>query len=142
MRLITALAMLMAIASCSTQAKYSDEVMYDMASILKDVSQAIDGELKWGNTEGLSQEEIISNATLTNPNQLPELEVLAQEAKVTNYRLLQEFQGGNAVMLICDGDVALMEDAGCNAEFDKIYWKSPRPNTCSINLDAVALCSN
>lgn len=142
MRLITTLALLMALTSCSTQAKYSDEVMYDMASILKDVSQAVDGELKWGNTEGLSQEEIISSAISTNPNQLPELEVLANEGKVANYRLLQEFQGDNAVMLICDGNVALMEDAGCNAEFDKIYWKSPRSNTCSINLDAAAICSN
>lgn len=142
MRLITTLALLMALTSCSTPAKYSDEVMYDMASILKDVSQAIDGELKWGKTEELSQEEIISSATSTNPNQIPELKVLAQEAKVANYRLLHEFQGDNAVMLICDGNVALMEDAGCNAEFDKIYWKSPRSNTCSINLDAAAICSN
>ncbi|ENM5796551.1 hypothetical protein [Vibrio mimicus] len=142
MKLFTAIAFLLTLTSCATQTKYSDEVMYDMASVLKDVAQAVDGELKFGETTGLSNEEIIVKAMSSNPKLLTRLPELATEGKVAHYRILSEFQGDNAVMLICDGDIALMEDAGCNAAFDKVYWKSPQPNTCNITLNAAAICAN
>lgn len=140
MKLFTVIAFIITLTSCATQAKYSDEVMYDMASILKDVTQAIDGELKFGDTSGLTNEKIIENAMSTNPNLLTRLSDLAIKGKISDYRIVYEYQGDNAVLLICDGDIALMEDVGCNAAFDKVYWNDPQPNTCKITLNASAIC--
>lgn len=142
MRLFTTIAFILTLTSCVTHARYSEEVMYDIASILKDATQAIDGELKFGDTIGLTSEEIIENATSSNSEKLAKLPELAKQANISDYRILSEFQDDNAVMLICDGNIALMEDVGCNAAFDKIYWNSPQPNTCKIKLNAAAICSN
>ncbi|MDO6706949.1 hypothetical protein [Photobacterium sp. 1_MG-2023] len=142
MRLFTTVALFLTVTSCTTQAEYPEEVMYDIASILKDISQAVDGELKYEDTTGLTSEEVINNATASIPDQLAKLPKLAVEGNVSRYRIVSEFQGNNAVMLICDGDVALMEDVGCNTEFDNIYWHAPQPNTCTIRLDAAAICGH
>ncbi|ODS04578.1 hypothetical protein [Vibrio scophthalmi] len=142
MKLLTTIALILTLTSCTTQAKYSDEIMYDIASILKDITQAIDGELKFGDTAGLTSHEIIDNATRSNADKLAKLPKLAKAAEISDYRILSEFQEDNVVMLICDGDIALMEDAGCNAAFDKSYWDTLQPNSCSIKLDAAEICSN
>lgn len=142
MRLFTTIAFILTLTSCATQARYSDEVMYDIASILKDVNQAVDGELKFGDTAGLTSEEIIEIATSSISEKLAKLPELAKDANVVDYRILFEFQEDNAVTMICDGNIALMEDVGCNAAFDKVYWNSPQSNTCEIKLDAAAICSN
>ncbi|KOO04733.1 hypothetical protein [Vibrio nereis] len=142
MRLFTTIALMLMLTACVSQGKYSEEVMYDMASLLKDVTQAVDGELKFGDTTGLTNAEVIENATSSNPEQLVKLPDLAKEGNVSNYRIISEFQGDNAVMLICDGDIALMEDVGCNTAFDSGYWHAPQPNSCQITLDAAKICSN
>ena len=142
MKLIIVITLLLSLTSCATKSQYSEEVMFDMASILKDVAQAVDGELKFGDTAGLTKKEIFENAISANPAQITKLSLLAIDGNISNYRILSEFQGNNAVMLICDGDTALMEDAGCNSEFDKIYWDSPKPYSCQIKLDAAAICTD
>lgn len=142
MRLLTTIAFLLSLTSCTTQARYSEEVMYDIASILKDVTQAVDGEVKFGDITGLTSKEVIEKATSSNSNKLTNLPELAQEANIADYRIILELQKDNAVMMICDGNIALMEDVGCNAAFDKIYWNAPRPNSCKITLDAAEICSN
>lgn len=142
MKLIIVITLLLSLTSCANSSQYSEEVMFDMASILKDVAQAVDGELKFGDTAGQTEKEIFENAISANPAQITKLSQLAIDGNISNYRILSEFQGNNAVMLICDGDIALMEDAGCNSEFDKIYWDSPKPYSCQIKLDAAALCTD
>lgn len=126
------LALLMALTSCSAQAEYSDETMYDLASILKDVAQAVDGEIKFGEINNLADDQIIAKAMSSAPDKL---------AKLNEYQVILEIQGDNAVMLLCDGDVALMEDAGCNTAFDNSYWHQPQHNTCKISLSASSVCT-
>ena len=48
MKLIIVITLLLSLTSCANKSQYSEEVMFDMASILKDVAQAVDGELKFG----------------------------------------------------------------------------------------------
>ncbi|MBD8511368.1 hypothetical protein L6J37_19975 [Photobacterium sp. WH77] len=132
MKLLIKLALLMAITSCSAQAEYSDEAMYDLASILKDVAQAVDGEIKFGEINNLADEQIIANAMSSAPDKL---------AKLNEYQMILDIQGDHAVMLLCDGDVALMEDAGCNAAFDNRYWHQPQHNTCKVSLNASSVCT-
>ena len=88
MRLLTTIAFLLSLTSCTTQARYSEEVMYDIASILKDVTQAVDGEVKFGDITGLTSEEVIEKATSSNSNKLTNLPELAQEANIADYRIL------------------------------------------------------
>ncbi|MEL6114051.1 hypothetical protein P0Y67_02445 [Photobacterium sp. SP02] len=132
MKLLIKLALLMALTSCSAQAEYSDETMYDLASILKDVAQAVDGEIKFGEINNLADDQIIAKAMSSAPDKL---------AKLNEYQVILEIQGDNAVMLLCDGDVALMEDAGCNTAFDNSYWHQPQHNTCKISLSASSVCT-
>ncbi|MEI8593008.1 hypothetical protein [Photobacterium sp. Hal280] len=122
----------MTLTSCSAQAEYSDETMYDLASILKDVAQAVDGEIKFGEINNLADEQIIAKAMSSAPDKL---------AKLSEYQMILDIQGDHAVMLLCDGDVALMEDAGCNAAFDNSYWHQPQHNTCKISLNASSVCT-
>lgn len=142
MKLLTTIMLILSLASCASQARYSEEVMYDIASILKDINQAVDGELKFGYTSGLTNDQIIKNATSSNSDKFTKLPELAMKANISEYRLISELQADNSIMMICDGDVALMEDVGCNAEFDKIYWNYPQPDTCKIKLDAMKICGN
>lgn len=132
MKLLIKLSLLILLTACSAQAEYSDEAMYDLASILKDVAQAVDGEVKFGEIHNLADEQIIANAMSSAPDKL---------AKLSEYQVVLEIQGDNAVMLLCDGDVALMEDAGCNAAFDNGYWHQPKHNTCKISLNASSVCT-
>ena len=140
MKLLITIPLFIMLISCTSKANYPDEVMYDIASILKDVSQSVDGELKFGETTGLTQKKIIDMA-LSN-SQLDEISDLVKRANIAEYKMISEFQDDNAVMLICDGNMALMEDAGCNAAFDRVYWKSPKVNTCEIRIDASKICAN
>ncbi|PNH77792.1 hypothetical protein [Vibrio diazotrophicus] len=140
MRLITAIAFILSVTSCTTQARYSDEIMYDIASIIKDINQSIDGELKFGDVAEFTSEEIIANAKYSNSDKLAKLESLAKGAKIYDYRMIIELQGDSSVMMVCDGDIALMEDVGCNAKFDSVYWDSPQPSSCKVSLDAAAIC--
>ena len=117
--------------ACMARAPYSDETMYDVASHLKDVSQAVDGEIKFGDIANLTHAQIIQQAMASDPQKLDALKP---------YQLQLAIQGDHAVMLLCDNDVALMEDAGCNAAFDTPYWQDPKSDTCSVRLDAQTVC--
>lgn len=142
MRLITAIAFILSVTSCTTQARYSDEIMYDIASIIKDINQSIDGELKFGDVAELTSEKIIANAKYSNSDKLTKLASLAKDAKIYDYRMIIELQGVSSVMMVCDGDIALMEDVGCNAKFDRVYWDFPQSNSCKVSLDAAVFCDN
>lgn len=130
----------LAITACASSPQYQGEAMYDMASVLKDIAQSVDGELKFGDTQPLSKAQVVQNAMADNQGKLSQLEQLARKAKVSDYRILYDFQQDHAVVLVCDDDIALMEDAGCNAEFDKVYWHQPQNNSCEFHLDAQQLC--
>ncbi|MCG9775116.1 hypothetical protein L1D49_17690, partial [Vibrio diabolicus] len=77
MKLIIVITLLLSLTSCANKSQYSEEVMFDMASILKDVAQAVDGELKFGDTAGLTKKEIFENAISANPAQITKLSLLA-----------------------------------------------------------------
>lgn len=120
------------LAGCSlTQGKYSDEKMYDIAAQVKDLSQAVDGYLKFGDATGLSGRTLLLKAVNNDENKLTFLD---------EYTLKVDIQGDNAVLLVCDGDKALIEDAGCNLALDKAHWQQQGNNTCQITLQAAAVC--
>lgn len=115
---------------CKEDTKYSDEKMYDIAAKLKDTAKALDGFAKFSDLSSLSDQEMLLQAVKNNPEQLSVFE---------DYQLLVDIQGSNAVLMLCDGEKALIEDAGCNLDLDKIYWQQQN-NSCVITLKAKDVC--
>lgn len=120
------------IVSCqvSSTQTYDDEVMYDLASKLKDISQKVDGYVKFS-----------PEASNDNSNVLEKSGVKAMiKQEFSGYQVKVDVQGVNIVLLLCKDDVALIEDAGCNSELDKALWKTPKANSCRIVLDSTSVC--
>lgn len=116
---------------CSSSNQYNDEKMYDLASKFKDLAQTVDGAIKFGDT-------VIKNGDKA-------LEIVSREypekvISFAKYKIKVDVQGDNAVLLLCDSDIALIEDAGCNAALDNIYWKDIHHNSCEFTLDSNQLC--
>ncbi len=110
--------------------EYDDEEMYDVASRFKDLSQKVDGYVKFA-----------PGATKENANVLEKAGVKTIiQREFSGYEVKVDVQGTNVVMLLCKDDVALIEDAGCNAELDKALWKSPERNSCLVTLESSSVC--
>ncbi|MFT6907706.1 MAG: hypothetical protein ACJAS1_004390 [Oleiphilaceae bacterium] len=116
---------------CSASNQYNDEKMYDLASQFKDLAQAIDGSIKFGETEFENGDKALETVSKEYPDKV---------APFAKYTIKVDMQGDNAVLLLCDADIALIEDAGCNAVLDKIYWQEVTQNSCAFTIDSHQLC--
>jgi outer membrane lipoprotein-sorting protein len=112
-----------------TETKLSMESCMDYASKLKDLSQTVDGYVKFGEPHQLSGNELLHAAA--NPDDL---------SYFADYQLKVDQQEDNVVLLLCNGDSALMEDAGCNASLDKHYCAAQSTVKCSFTLSPQSLC--
>jgi hypothetical protein len=126
-------ACVLSLVSCmSIESQYNDEAMYDHASRLKDVSQAVDGLIKFGDPDGLEGDQLILKA-VNNDTELLQ--------SFGDYTLKVDIQGDHAVLLLCDADKVLIEDAGCNVGVDATYWSNVKPNSCAVVLKASDVCN-
>lgn len=121
----------MLIVGCSASNPYNDEKMYDLASQFKDLSQTVDGAIKFGEVTIETGQQALESVSVGQPDKV---------AHFAEYVIKVELQGDNAVLLLCDDNIALIEDAGCNAVLDKVYWQVLNPNSCVITLDSHQLC--
>ncbi|KXJ54829.1 MAG: hypothetical protein AXW15_08100 [Neptuniibacter sp. Phe_28] len=121
----------MLIVGCSASNPYNDEKMYDLASQFKDLSQTVDGAIKFGEVTIETGQQALESVSVEQPDKV---------AHFAEYVIKVELQGDNAVLLLCDDNIALIEDAGCNAVLDKVYWQVLNPNSCVITLDSHQLC--
>ncbi|WP_339892585.1 hypothetical protein [Neptuniibacter pectenicola] len=121
----------MLIVGCSASNPYNDEKMYDLASQFKDLSQTVDGAIKFGEVTIETGQQALERVSVEQPDKV---------AHFAEYVIKVELQGDNAVLLLCDDNIALIEDAGCNAVLDKVYWQVLNPNSCVITLDSHQLC--
>ncbi|MGY0588502.1 MAG: hypothetical protein ACW7DY_22700, partial [Paraglaciecola chathamensis] len=117
----------MLIVGCSASNPYNDEKMYDLASQFKDLSQTVDGAIKFGEVAIETGQQALERVSVEQPDKV---------APFAEYVIKVELQGDNAVLLLCDDNIALIEDAGCNAVLDKVYWQVLNPNSCVITLDS------
>jgi hypothetical protein len=132
MKTITLLICIFLSVSCSAINKYDDERMYDLASKFKDLSQSIDGHIKFSEDLIYDGDQILNQMLLSAPNLL---------TSFADFTIKVSVQKSNAILLLCDGDIALIEDAGCNAVMDKILWKDVKPNSCEFTIDSIQLCN-
>lgn len=121
----------MLIVGCSASNPYNDEKIYDLASQFKDLSQTVDGAIKFGEVTVETGQQALERVSVEQPDKV---------APFAEYVIKVELQGDNAVLLLCDDNIALIEDAGCNAVLDKVYWQVLNPNSCVITLDSHQLC--
>jgi hypothetical protein len=121
----------MLIVGCSTSNPYNNEKMYDLASQFKDLSQTVDGSIKFGEVAIENGHQALERVSIEQPDKV---------VPFAEYIIKVEVQGDNAVLLLCDEDIALIEDAGCNAVLDKVYWQALNPKSCVIRLDSHQLC--
>lgn len=121
----------MLIVGCSASNPYNDEKMYDLASQFKDLSQTVDGAIKFGEVTVETGQQALERVSVEQPDKV---------APFAEYVIKVELQGDNAVLLLCGDNIALIEDAGCNAVLDKVYWQVLNPNSCVITLDSHQLC--
>lgn len=113
------------------QQQYSDESMQGLASQFKDLSQTIDGQIKFGEQKFKDGQETLDFVANKYPEKVTPFEKYTIKIKIDKH---------NALLLLCDADKALMEDLGCNAHLDAAYWKKPQANSCSFSLDSAQLC--
>ncbi|MEL3926873.1 hypothetical protein [Aeromonas enteropelogenes] len=131
MKYISFLLLSLTLIGCSSTNRYDDEHMYDLASQFKDLAQSVDGMVKFGDLTTKNGDQILTQVFQESPEKAKPFEM---------YTIKVELQGDNAILLLCNKDVALIEDAGCNAELDKVHWKTPTHQSCSFTIDSIPLC--
>ncbi|WP_421201891.1 hypothetical protein [Aeromonas enteropelogenes] len=131
MKYISFLLLSLTLIGCSSTNRYDDEHMYDLASQFKDLAQSVDGMVKFGDLTTKNGDQILTQMFQESPEKAEPFEM---------YTIKVELQGDNAILLLCNKDVALIEDAGCNATLDKTYWNTPAPNSCNITINSKTLC--
>jgi len=115
-----------------TTIQYNDEEMYDLASEFKDLSQPVDGYLKFSDMEFKDGAELLDLVSKEYPNKVDDF---------VGYDIKVDIQSDNAVLLLCDEDIALIEDVGCNAKVDQILWKNIQRNSCEFKIEASKICN-
>lgn len=132
MKYLNLLILSMLTAGCAVSKPYNDEKMYDLASQFKDLAQTVDGSIKFGDVMIDSGAQALEIVSTEQPDKV---------APFVKYTIKAEMQGDNAVLLLCEEDVALIEDAGCNAVLDKVYWNELKSNSCVITLQSNQVCN-
>jgi hypothetical protein len=118
-----------------SQPSYNDEVMYDLAAQFQNLAQSADGYVKFRlppeKADGINGEELLEQIRQNMPQKL---------APFIDYTVHAKVEGSNVVLLLCDSDVALIEDAGCNYRLDKTLWKKPTKNSCRFTINSGDYC--
>ncbi|WP_105212926.1 hypothetical protein [Pseudoalteromonas sp. T1lg22] len=117
---------------CSSFAHSHDpERMADLASQLKDISAAVDGTLKFSSEKYLSSQALLLAAIDNDKTRLQAFQ---------NYQLIIEIQDNNAILLLCENEIALIEDAGCTAQSDIQHWQSLNKVACTVSINSSEVC--
>tara|TARA_R110002033_G_scaffold20300_4_gene51483 strand:- start:11267 stop:11665 length:399 start_codon:yes stop_codon:yes gene_type:complete len=131
MKFIVFFALMFLSLSCSCTDKYDDESMYDLASKFKDLSQAVDGHLKFSGEQVEDGAQLLSEIS----ERYPQLIVPFKD-----FTIMAKIQSGNVVLLLCDENIALIEDAGCNGKLDVNHWIDAKADSCEFTIDSALLC--
>lgn len=118
---------------CASSANTHDpEKMADLASQLKDISAAVDGILKF------------SSEPYTDPHKLLLAAIKDDKTRLKpfkNFQLKVVIQEQNAVVLLCEEETLLIEDAGCTAKSDIQHWQSDEKKKCDVSLSINKICN-
>ncbi|WP_221274596.1 hypothetical protein [Thaumasiovibrio subtropicus] len=105
--------------------------MQPLSEQVHQLSTRITNDLHFANHDELTQEMLLQTALRDHP---------AARQAFEPYTLLLDVQETNAVILVCEDNHALLEDAGCNKNFDRHHWQSIPLPTCEFTLNTLDLC--
>lgn len=106
------------------------EKMEDLSSYFKDLATAIDGHIKFGDGSSMTNEQLITTALQGNP---------AWQTALEGYDIKLIVEGKNSMIMLCQENIALIEDTGCTENIDKKHWTSNN-NHCEFTLNLTELC--
>lgn len=114
----------------------------DLAALgnpLRYIASAVDGAVRYDpEAADLSGLPLIEHATRNDPT------LLSPFRNSTRYALNARREGRHSSVLLCAGDTALFEDAGCTGGMD---WNGAdgngenRPRPCAFALDLAQVCA-
>ncbi len=133
MRLLLVTLALLICNACAAEnhALCDTEDRYETASHFSDFVQKVNFKYAFEDIEGLNNEQIIEQVASTDED----YQVILNNFKVKSY-----FENDNVVMLMCEGDSLIIEDAGCTAKVEKIFECGERP-ACALSSNAFEVCN-
>lgn len=132
MRLLLIISTLLTINACAAenQTLCDTEERYEVASHFSDLVQKVNFKYALDNSEGLSTGEVIKQVASTDQS---------YQAILRNFDVNSHTEDDNVVMLMCEGDSLIIEDAGCTAKVERILACGQRP-ACAVSLNLKKLC--
>ena len=129
--IIAALLMTSACAAGNDLALCDAEERYKTASHFSDFVQKVNYKYAFEDIENLSTEEVIEQVATGDENYRSILNKFIVESYV---------EGDNVVMLMCESDSLIIEDAGCTAKVEKVFECGERPE-CALSSSAFQACN-
>src|SRR5690554_5672845 len=121
MRLLLIVAALLMTSACAAGtglALCDAEERYKTASHSSDFVQKVNYKYAFEDIENLSNEEIIEQVATSDED---------YRSILNNFSVKSYVEGDNVVMLMCEGDSLIIEDAGCTAKVEKVFECGERP---------------
>ncbi len=131
------MALVLVLAGCTTLPPgglYPESEMMTAAAALTKVSAAAEANLRYGSSsETLSDADFLSQSVAHDPDLLRPLSA---------YQIKSMRKDGCSAILLCskEGELALLEDAGCTAALDRQRWRDDPGSLCAFSLDLKQLC--
>ncbi|KPD20543.1 hypothetical protein [Idiomarina zobellii] len=129
--LVTLASLICNACAAENQALCDTEGRYETASHFSDFVQKVNFKYVFEDIEGLSNEQIIEQVASTNED---------YQAILDNFNVESYVENGNWVMLMCEGNSLIIEDAGCTAKVEKVFECGERPS-CALSNSAFEVCN-
>lgn len=108
--------------------------MMTMAAALTKVSAAVEANLRYGEPDAtISDADYLVQSVAHDPHLL---------APLAHYQVTLRRRARHSDILVCsaDGQLALLEDAGCTAILDSHLWRKTPALPCAFTLDLTQIC--
>ncbi len=120
--------------SCIAAKAVDPDEMYQKAAALTKLSAAAESAARYGDIpDNIDDREFLNRATVHDKSLLEPF---------GNYKLRVLRQDKHAIILVCnrEGNIGLLEDAGCTAELDKHLWQENPSRPCEFTLTVGEVC--
>lgn len=120
---------------CTCSIADDSDNMLPLASALTKLSATVESAVRYKNPPtGISDADLLILSTQHDPRILEPF---------SSYTIRVLNLDRHAVVLVCnkDGNIALLEDAGCSPELDKHQWKESTPIPCKFSLSPNIICN-
>ena len=112
----------------------SESEMMTAATALTKVSAAVEANLRYGEPDAtISDADYLVQSVAHDPHLL---------APLAHYQVTLRRRARHSDILVCsaDGQLALLEDAGCTAILDSHLWRKTPALPCAFTLDLTQIC--